>query len=282
MNLRLRSLHVHPLKSGAVRDVQRVDVTGRGLSDDRSWMVVDATGQMVTARRDHRLLHVQADTAATDASVAVPLRLRGPGLPDLGVPVPAGSPTPVTLHGEELAGVDAGDEAAAWLRTALGRDDVRLVWCDDPDRRALDPAYTSPEEHTAYADSYPVTVATTASMAQLNDWIAEGAVERGEELPDPLPVARFRPNLVVDGGTAFDEDSWRRVRVGEVSFRVTKACSRCVLTTVDPVTLARGKEPIRTLARHRNVGGKTLFAVNLVPETTGTLHVGDDVVVERG
>jgi uncharacterized protein YcbX len=124
-------------------------------------------------------------------------------------------------------------------------------------------------------------VATTASLAQLNDWIAQGAQERGEVLPAPLPISRFRPNLVVDGGTAFEEDAWRRVHVGEVTFRVTKPCARCVLTTVDPHTLVRGKEPIRTLARHRNVGGKTLFAVNLVPENSGTVRIGAPVTVER-
>ena len=107
--------------------------------------------------------------------------------------------------------------------------------------------------------------------------MAETALERGEE-PARLPMTRFRPNLVVDGDEPFAEDRWTRVRVGEVTFRVGKPVGRCVITTIDPQTLERGHEPIRTLARHRRTpDGKTLFAVHLVPETSGTLRVGDPV-----
>ena len=96
------------------------------------------------------------------------------------------------------------------MRKALGRDDVRLVWCDDPTRRTLNPAHSRPEDFTAYADGYPVTIASESSLRQLNDWITEGALERGEEPPAPLPMQRFRPNLVVDCETPFAEDDWTR------------------------------------------------------------------------
>lgn len=280
MTLRLTSLHVHPLKSAAPYDLAEAEVLPRGLRDDRSWMVVDASGRMVTARTDHRLLHVVARTPATSPGLGTPLVLEAPGQPALGVVEPAGPPVAVRLHSEDLRGVDAGDEAAAWLGRALGRDDVRLVWCDDPTRRPTDQAFSLPGDHTAFADSYPVTVASASSLARLNDWIAQGAVDRGEEPPPALPMTRFRPNLVVEGAEAFAEDGWRRIRVGEVWFRVAKACTRCVMTTVDTSTLVRGKEPIRSLARHRALGGKTRFAVHLVPEHAGTVRVGDEVAVE--
>lgn len=275
--MRLTRLAVHPIKSGAVRPLSSAAVVGRrGLRDDRTWMAVDPDGVMVSCRDAPRLLHVVADTPSTDPTVTTDLRLRAPGLPDLLVTEPVATPLAVQLFSLDLKAVPAGPEADTWLSEAVGRD-VRLVWCDDPTRRTLQPGYSQPGDHATFPDSFPVTVASEASLRQLDDWMAETALERGEE-PARLPMTRFRPNLVVDGDEPFAEDRWTRVQVGEVTFRVGKPVGRCVVTTIDPQTLERGHEPIRTLARHRRTpDGKTLFAVHLVPETSGTLRVGDPV-----
>ncbi|WP_170313267.1 MOSC domain-containing protein [Nocardioides gansuensis] len=277
--MRLTGIAVHPVKSTAIRPLPASEVLPRGLADDRSWIVVDGAGAAVTAREAHALLAVVADTPATWPGLGAALRLRAPGLDALHVGLPAGDPVPVRLFSRELRGIPAGVEADAWLCKALGRDDLRLVWCDDPTRRRLNPVYTREGDHTAYADGYPVTLASTASLARLNDWVAETAVERGEE-PVAVPMERFRPNLVVDGNEPFAEDGWSRVQVGEVRLRMAKPSDRCVLTTVDLDTLETGKEPIRTLARHRRAAdGTVLFAVNLIPETTGRITLGDEVTV---
>lgn len=91
-------------------------------------------------------------------------------------------------------------------------------------------------------------------------------------------MLRFRPNVVIDGEAPFAEDSWPRVRIGEVEFRTAEVCDRCVMTTIDPETLATGKEPVRTLARYRHWDGKTWFGTRLVPLGEGELRVGDEVV----
>ncbi len=120
----------------------------------------------------------------------------------------------------------------------LGRDDLRLVHVSSP--RPLNPGHGRPGEATAFADAYPVTLASAASLRRLRDWVAETALERGEEPAAPLAVERFRPNLVVDGDLdPFEEDGWRRVQVGPVEFRVVKPVDRCVMTTIDPTTLER-------------------------------------------
>lgn len=278
--LQLVQVDVHPLKSGAVRSVPSATVQPRGLADDRSWMVVDADGRLVSAREAPRLFTVVADTPATDPTLAAGLRLRAPRMPDLEVAVPDGDAIDVRLFSLDLRARLAGTEADGWLRDALGRDDVRLVWCHDPSARTLQPGFSEPGDHTAFADAFPVTIASLASLRQLDDWIVERSLELGEEPPEPLPVERFRPNLVVDGDEPFAEDGWSRVVVGGVAFRVGKPVARCVMATIDPATLTTSKEPTRTLARHRLVDGKTLFAVHLVPEASGRISVGDDVRAE--
>ena len=277
--MRLVQLNVHPLKSGAIRPVQSVSVLPSGLEDDRSWMLVDADARMVSAREIHELFSIVADTPMTDAALDRDLRLRAPGHRDLTLDHPDGAREAVRLFSLDLQAVPAGREADDWLRAVLGRD-LRLVWCDDPTRRSLQPGLAEPGDHAAFPDAFPVTLASMASLGQLNDWIAELALERGEEVAAPLPMSRFRPNIVVDGDVPFAEDGWAEVRIGDVVLRTAQPVGRCVMTTIDPHTLKTAKEPIRTLARHRrSPEGDTLFAVHLVPVSSGRIHVGDEVTV---
>jgi uncharacterized protein YcbX len=142
-------------------------------------------------------------------------------------------------------------------------------------RRPVDPKYARPGDTVNLADGYPVLVTTLASLDALNSLIARG------DHPDegPLPMDRFRPTVVVGGTAPWDEDRWTRLAIGEVTFRVVKPCARCVVTTNDQRTARRGKEPLRTLARHRLIGQKMIFGQNLIPERTGTLRVGDPVEI---
>ena len=277
MTVHLDGIALHPVKSTAVRPVPSAVVEPWGLRGDRRWMVVTPDGECLTAREDRSLLALVADTSDTDPSLATALRLQADGLGPLEVGDPTGDEEPVTVHGRGggLSAVAAPDDAQRWLRAALRRDDVRLVRVARP--RPLSPAHGRPGEATAFADGYPVTLASRASLRRLQDWVVETALERGEE-PTDLAMERFRPNLVVDGDLEpFAEDGWPAVTVGEVTFRVPKPVDRCVMTTVDPVTRARGPEPIRTLAQHRRWDGTTWFAVQLVPESAGRIRVGDEV-----
>lgn len=272
-------LNIHPVKSTAIRGVASAEVAFGGLVGDRTWMIVDADGVLVSAREQHSLFTITPDTPGTDPSLTSALRLRAVNLPDLLLDEPRGDLVRAKVHSQELHGISAGPEADTWLQTAAGRSDLHLVWCDDPTRRTLNPEHSRPEDYTAYADAYPVTIASESSLRQLNDWISDGALDRGDEPPTALPMQRFRPNLVVDGEEPFAEDHWSSVTVGEVRFRVAKATDRCVMTTIDPDTLVTSKEPIRTLARHRLVDHKTMFALHLIPESTGPISVGDPVRV---
>lgn len=278
--IRLAAIHVHPVKSTAVRPVRRVRVEPWGLLGDRRWMVVDAAGECVTAREERGLLRITADTPTTEPALPSSLRLHAPGRGAIDVDTPEGDPLTVTVHRRPLQAVPAATPAHDWVRSVLGRNDVTLVHVHRP--RPLNPAHSRPGDATAFADGYPVTLASMPSLRRLDHWVSRTAAEAGEASPAPLAVERFRPNLVVEGDLEpFAEDLWSGVDVGGVAFRVAKPVDRCVMTTIDPHTLERGHEPLRTLARHRRWDGATWFAVQLVPDGPGVLRVGDEVEPAR-
>jgi uncharacterized protein YcbX len=275
-------LNVHPVKSCAIRPIETAVVERAGFAGDRRWMVVDEDGKLVSAREEHDLFSIVPDTAETSSAVARGLRLRALGVDDLLISSATGPEFPVRLHRHDLSGSLVSREADEWVSTVVGHPGLRLVRCPDPTARALNPDFSAEGDHTAYADGYPVTLASSATLAQLNDRIAQGAAERGEEAPPCLPMERVRPNVVINGDlAAFVEDTWSTVRIGEVPFRVAKAVDRCVMTTIELADLRTGKEPIRNLARHRRWDGATWFAIHLIPDGTGEVHVGDEVVGDR-
>ncbi|MFD1661686.1 MOSC domain-containing protein [Streptomyces caeni] len=267
----LRSIHVHPVKALRGQSPREAVVEPWGLAGDRRWALIDAAGRIVTQRERPRLA-----LAAAELLPGGGVRVSAPGLEPLTitVPGPAGTTT-ATWAGEEIETVPAGSGASAWFSTYLG-EDVTLVHLDDPAvRRPIDPAYGRPGETVSLADGYPLLLTAVASLDALNSLIARG--DRPHE--GPLPMNRFRPNLVVDGTVSWAEDGWKRIAVGEVVLRVATMCGRCVVTTTDQATGARGKEPLRSLGRHRRFGGRLVFGQNLVPETPGTVRVGDRVTV---
>jgi len=268
--MRVESVHVYPIKSTAPVSAMTTTVELSGLRHDRRWAVVDPTGVRLTASTHDALLGV---TATPDDSGA--LLLSAEGRPELSVAVPTGGVhIPVSVTRLPTA-VDAGDEAGEWLSALLG-EPVRLAWQDDPARRTIGKSHGGlGGEPLNLADTAPLLLTTTSSLAQLNDWIA------ADHEPHEMVMRRFRPNVVVDGEiTPFAEDGWKRVRIGDVSYRFAEHCDRCVVTTIDPTTGKHGKEPIRTMARHRKWGGKTWFGIRIIPLDTGTVTIGDEVAVE--
>ncbi len=131
---------------------------------------------------------------------------------------------------------------------------VRLVWQDDPAKRTVGEQHGGlADDSVSLADVAPLLLTTTASLDQLNEWIA------ADHEPETIVMRQFRPNVVVDGDSVpFAEDDWRHIRIGDVSYRFAEHCDRCVVTTIDPVTLHHSKEPIRTLATPPQVGRQDL------------------------
>lgn len=271
--LRVSRLRTYPVKSFAGNDVQSAVVEPWGLTGDRRWALVDDAGGNVNARKVHRLLGLSAELTSAD-SIRI-LDREGESI-TVSAPVAADTIT-VGFTGLDRA-TPADAEASAWISARIGMS-LRLVWQQDPTLRPIAENHGGkPGESLSLADDGPLLLVSSASMRQLNDWVA--AEQALPDLPDlepgdlsgdasagekPLDIVRFRPNVIVDGGEPFAEDGWGTIRIGEVTFRKTVLCDRCVMTTIEPTTLEGGKEPIRTLARHRRWDGKTWFGIRLTP-----------------
>ncbi|AUG81342.1 molybdenum cofactor biosysynthesis protein [Kitasatospora sp. MMS16-BH015] len=293
----LIGLHVYPLKSAYRLSPESATVEPWGLTGDRRWMLVDATGRAVTQREEPALGQLRVHSAP-DGS----LTLTAPDGATLRVEAPsaaAGAPlAEVEIFGALFKTALAPAETGAWFGERFGErfarrvGAVRLVHLDDPAAaRAVHPDFAHGHETVSLADGFPLQIASTASLAALNEHLA------ADHPDDPrksaaLPMERFRPNLVIDGLEPWAEDGWRRVRVGEVTFRVAKPCGRCVITTTDQETGARrGPEPLRALGRHHRFGKSLAFGVQVVPERPegrtgdqlGTVRLGDAfTVLEEG
>ena len=260
--MHVTQVRIYPVKSFAGLDVVSADVLPWGLAGDRRWGVVDENGEPVTARELNPMLGLTAEPLADGG-----LLLGGNAGEPLRVDVPTDAPAIAVGHSRQGTALSAGDEADEWLSARLGAS-VRLVWQPDPRARPVNPNHGGlPGEGLTLADAGPVLLTSEASLAQLDMWTDDATA--------PLDMRRFRPNVVVDGDVPFAEEGWSHIDLGGVRFRVASHCDRCVMTTIDPDTLTRGKEPIRTLAKHRRRDGKTWFGVRLVPTTTGTISVGD-------
>ncbi|MDH6109084.1 uncharacterized protein YcbX [Kitasatospora sp. MAP12-15] len=282
----LTGLHRYPVKSMYRLSPATATVEPWGLTGDRRWMLADRTGLAITQRDEPSLGQFRTDLAEDGA-----LLVTSPGGDQLRVPapsVPAGAQAVEgIIFGTRFAAAEAEEKAQLWFAERLaGRlEHVRLLHLDDPRARPVKPDFASPGDTVSMADGFPLLATTLASLEVLNSWMADGGGMA-------LPMERFRPNLVVDGTEAWEEDGWRRVQVGELTFRAVKLCGRCVITTTDQETGERkGPEPLASLARHHRLDKKAAFGVNLIPErphgvsgdVLGTVRVGDQVtVLERG
>jgi uncharacterized protein YcbX len=263
VDIRVSALCFYPVKACGGTSLARASAERRGLRYDRRWMIVDGDGVFVTQRTVPRLALV--DVRLSQEALV----LSAPGMPDLEVPVDADGPRRrVRVWRDEVPAVDCGGEARAWISRWIDAD-ASLVMMPDDVERPVNPARARPGDVVGFADSYPVLVASTSSLDNLN-----------RRLPDPVPMARFRANIVVSGAAAWAEDSWTRIAIGRAAvLRVAKPCDRCVVTTVDPATGEKGVEPLRTLSAFRKSGNEVLFAMNCIPEVEGEVCVGDEVTV---
>lgn len=261
-NVKLQALFRYPVKSMRGEAFASLPVDGRGFALDRRWMVVDADKRFLTQRLQARMALI--DTRVDGSGV---LHLSAPGMSPL-VVAPAGDERIVVqVWNDRLDAAPVGSVVDNWLGEFIGQE-CRLVRQPDDVRRAVDPAFAGVDDEVGFADGFPFLLISQASLDDLN-----------ARLDTPVPMLRFRPNLVVSGCDAFAEDGWRRIRIGEITFRVAKPCSRCVIPTVDIETGERGREPLQTLMGYRRRDNKIYFGQNLIHDGVGLLERGMSVEV---
>jgi uncharacterized protein YcbX len=249
---RLTQINVYPIKSLGGFSVQEATVERRGLQYDRRWMLVDAQGQFMSQREIAAM--TQLKTACTTNFLEVfdhkspENRLQI----DLQPPLEEMEKLRVKIWSETCSARLYPQAINDWFSDHLGMS-LRLVYMPDTARRRADGRYAPKGHFVSFADGFPYLLVGEASLADLN-----------ERLAAPVPMNRFRPNLVFSGGQAYEEDQWSDFTIGNVAFRGVKPCGRCLVITTDQDTGTRYQEPLKTLATYRRTNNKVLFGQNVV------------------
>lgn len=264
MSVMIAGLFVYPVKSCAGIFITRADLDQHGIQFDRQWAVVHAaTGRAVTQRETPTLACVRPAFHLDGVLVTAD------GMPELRVPVSGKRIASALISGDRCVVYDQGKESARWFSDFLGFP-CRLVRYNPQAPRALRGLPGS----VSFVDAYPLLVIGAASLEDLN-----------ARLGTPIPMSRFRPNVLVSGCPSYDEDAWQEWRVGNVSIRMVQPCARCVVTTTDQITGERDSaEPLRTLGQYRrwvDSGGKggVIFGMNAAHNGPGVLRVGDEIQI---
>ncbi|MER2999550.1 MOSC domain-containing protein [Pontibacter populi] len=260
------NLYIYPIKSLGGISLQEAQVQERGLQHDRRWMLVDEKGGFLSQRKFAQMALLQVKLQPNGLLVSHKQGLLEPLL--IPFEQAEGKEVSVTIWDDTCTAREVNGEVTMWFSKALGMF-ARLVYMPENTRRIVDPTYAFEEEVVSFADAYPFLTIGQEALNNLNTKLAK-----------PVPMNRFRPNIVFTGGQPHDEDLWDTFTIGEVNFRAAKPCARCVLTTVDQQTGIKGEEPLRTLATYRTQNNKVLFGQNLVHEGNGKIKVGDQVQVQ--
>jgi uncharacterized protein len=265
--MHLSDIRIYPVKSLAGFSLNDALVTRFGLQSDRMLMLVDEDGIFISQRKYPQLALLQTQLDAHAVQVSSP----GRGAIKIDVTQFNGNAVAVEVWGDRCYGRVAIPSVNQWFSDFLGFS-VRLISYDQQKARASDPKYSKLNDVVSFADGFPLLVISEASLEDLNS-----------RLDKAVSMASFRPNLVVSGCEAYAEDTWTQLKIGEVEFAAVKTCSRCVLTTVDPLTGEKRAdgEPLKTLSRYRRAPGGVMFGMNLIPRSTGQIRVNDRVEIIR-
>lgn len=262
--LRISQLIIYPIKSLGGIQLTSSQLTDRGLAFDRRWMLIDSDNRFLSQRENARLALFKTELAGdhltvtyvTDGSfIHIPFNQQ------------SDQNLQVTIWDDTCAAQLVSENIDTWFSERLNLS-CRLVYMADDSLRPTDPRYTKPGIVTSFSDAYPLLMIGQASLDDLNG-----------RLQQPVPMNRFRPNIVFTGGAPYAEDNFDRMSINDIDFYGVKLCARCVMTTIDQDTLAKGKEPLKTLAGYRRKATKILFGQNVVNDGDGVINVGDELIV---
>lgn len=260
-SLILAEIWIYPVKSlGGIR-LASSSVMPKGLAWDRRWMLVDENGKFLTQRTRPELSAFKLHPLEGGFRIA-----HDKSYMDLmHGSAPEGSIINATIWDDQVTVQEVNTELSSWFTRQAGFP-CRLVAFAEENPRRVDPRYAVGHDHVSLADGYPLLIIGMESLKDLN-----------QRLPSPVPMNRFRPNLIFTGGKPYEEDNWRTFMIRKARFAGVKTCGRCVFTTIDQRTGEKGTEPLATLARYRNFDGRVNFGQNVIPLDCDTIHEGDEI-----
>jgi uncharacterized protein YcbX len=258
----VNNLSIYPVKSCREVSQNSAWVEAFGLKNDRRWMVVDETGVMLTQRKIAKMCLIQPEITETG------LIIKTSAMDELYIEKTiTNKKVTVKVWADQCQAYDAGDEAANWLSQFLSIK-CRLVYFPEDEFRQVDLNYANEGDKTAFSDGFPLLLISQGSLDDLN-----------QRLTTPIGMNRFRPNIVVQGCQPFAEDAWKKLRIGDVTFRIVKPCSRCVIPSINIETAEKEEEPLKTLLNYRKRENKIFFGQNVIADTKGKIEIGMPVEV---
>lgn len=260
----LQNIFIYPVKSLSGISLITSIAQQRGFKYDRRWMVVDENNKFITQRVEHKLALLNTEIFNKE------IRISHKIFPDQKISIPLTEPISQNITvsiWDDVVEAIHNEEYDLWFSNYLEKP-CKLVFLPETSKRPVDQRYAQHAEQVSFADAFPYLLISQASLDDLNS-----------KLPQAVPMNRFRPNLVIKDTSAFEEDTWSEIMIGEVHFKVAKPCARCILTTVNQETGAKETEPLKTLAQYRSVNNKILFGQNLIALNEGKISVNDPIKI---
>ncbi len=259
----LKEIVIYPIKSLGGVSVSEWHTTNRGLEHDRRWMLIDDKNQFLTIRQQSEFLFFKLYVTKngfnilhknTSKTLAIPFMLKGT------------ANLQAKIWDDEVMVIAAPTAMSEWFTKQLGFD-CQLVYIPDNSPRRVQPDWVTEEHHVSLADAYPILLAGQNSLADLNS-----------KMEAPITMQRFRPNLIFEGGEPYEEFIWTDITIGTAKLKGIKPCTRCIVTTLNPETAEKGKEPLKTLFKQR-INDKMVFGQNTIITSHGKVSVGDEIII---
>lgn len=265
MSIVVSQLYIYPVKSLGGVALASMRLVDGGPAWDRRWMIVDAQGRFLTQREFPKLAQVEVALEIEAATI----RLTAPRAEPLLLPLTVTNELtqPVVIWNDSVRAVYGGEAGERWISAYLGVA-ASFVYMPDSEMRVANQAFAQPGDVVSFADGFPLLLIGEASLQNFNS-----------HLDQAIAMQRFRPNVVVAGSSAYAEDSWCRLQLGQVDCRVVKPCARCVIPSINPSNAQQEPQVARALAKHRRGRGGVYFGQNVIHEANGEISLDDTVVL---
>jgi uncharacterized protein len=262
--LQVSQLFIYPIKSLGGISLKKAETTERGFRYDRRWLLINSDNEFMTQREFPQMCLLQP--FVSEAGIVISHKQNKS---EFFIPFESqdADEIVVKIWNDYCRARLISESADEWFSEMLSVR-CKIVFMPEDSRRPVDRTYAKHEEITSFSDAFPFLLIGQSSLDDLN-----------KKLETPVPINRFRPNIVFTGGAPYEEDFMKAFKIGDVNFYGVKPCARCPIPTVNQENAFKTKEPINTLAKYRSQNNKVFFGQNLLHMGQGTIHVGDEITV---